>query len=206
MFRTPVEVLRRSDGSVQCGECSSVFVALKHAVLLDSPIVELVSSHVVEVKPRRSWTGLIFLSWLVGLCLVGAGVSHLGLVRNAFSLEYVNTVAPVYKVFDMSMPLYRGIDGFVLGPSSLKKDDDQSIRLSFTLHNRAGVPTSWPKLKVLLLGAGGQTTYEVVTNVDELLYLPPVSVGAMSSFILEAHISAEKSKGAVTYKLEVINR
>lgn len=207
MFRTPVEALRRADGSVQCGECSSVFVALKHALLFDSPIVEQVSSQVVEVKPRRSWNGIIFMGLLLGLGAAGAGLSHLGLVRNAFSLDYIYAVAPAYKVVGVDMPLYRGIDAFVLGQSSLKKEDDQSIRLSFTLYNRGGVPTAWPKLKVMLVGAAGQTTYEVVTNVEDLLSAKPVGpVAPMSNMMLEAHISAEKAKDAVTYKLEVVER
>lgn len=207
MFRTPVDALKRADGGVQCGECSFFFVALKHALLLDSPIVAQISNSVVELKPRRSWNNLIFVGILFVFGAVSVTVSHLGLQKNAFSLDYVYAVAPAYKVAGVPMPLYQGIDGFVLGQSSLKKDDDQSIRVSFTLYNRANVQTTWPKLKVILLGAGGQTTYEVITNVDDLLTAKPTeAVAPLSNLVLEAHISAEKARDAETYRLEVLER
>ena len=207
MFRTPVEALKRADGSVQCGECSSVFVALKHALLLDSPIVAKISSAAIELNPQRSRNGAIFIAIIFGLVAAAVGVSHVGLQKNAFSLDYFHTIAPAYKVVGVPLPLYQGIDAFVLGQSSLKKDDDQSIRLSFTLYNRGGVATAWPKLKVVLLGASGQTTYEVVTNVDDLLPVKPTDpVGPLSNVALEAHISAEKAKNSETYRLEVVER
>lgn len=207
MFRTPVEALRRADGSVQCGECSSLFVALKHALLLDSPIVEHISPQNVHISHRRSWTSLIFVGVLLVLGALGVAASHVGLQRNAFSLDYVYAVAPAYKVAGVQMPLYKGIDSFVLGQSSLLKVEDNSIRLSFTLYNRAGVPVEWPQLRVVLLGAAGQTTYDVVTNVEDLLSTKPTGpFGPQSDVVLEAHISAEKAKDAVTYKLEVVER
>mgnify|MGYP003500677276 CR=1 FL=1 len=61
--------------------------------------------------------------------LAGASFSHIGLVKNAFSLDYVQTVAPLYKMFGVSQPLYKGIDSFVLGQSTLRKDTDDSAVL-----------------------------------------------------------------------------
>lgn len=206
-FRVPMDALRREDGSVQCGECSSFFIALKHAFVFDSPIVQKVAPQTIEIKSKRSWNGFIFVGLALALGALGAAVSHLGLVRNAFSLDYIYAVAPAYKVVGVPLPLYKGIDSFVLGQSNLHKDEDGSIRLSFTLYNRAFVSTEWPKLRVTLLAPGGRTTYEVVTNVEDLLSSRPMGpVAPMSNVSMEFKISAEKATAAATYKLEVLER
>ena len=206
-FRIPLDALRRADGSVQCGECSSFFIALKHAFLLDSPIVQKVVPQKVEIKHSRSWNGSIFVGLVLALGSLGAAVSHLGLVRNAFSLDYIYAVSPAYKVVGVPLPLYKGIDSFVLGQSSLHKEEDGSIRLSFTLYNRAYVSTEWPKLRVGLLAPGGKKTYEVVTNIDDLLSVRPTGpVAPMSNVSMEFKIPAEKATDAATYKLEVLER
>lgn len=206
-FRIPLDALRRADGSVQCGECSSFFIALKHAFLFDSPIVQKVAPQTVEIKHRHSWNGFIFVGLLLALGALGVAVSHIGLVRNAFSLDYVYAVAPAYKVVGVPLPLYKGIDSFVLGQSSLRKEDDGSILLSFTLYNRALVSTEWPKLRLSLVAPGEKTTYEVVQNAEELLSVRPTSqVAPMSNMSMEFKVSADKAKDAATYKLEVLER
>lgn len=204
-FRTPVDALRRADGSVRCGECTCVFVGLKHALLFDSPIVERLESPTVEFRKKKNWSRSIAAVVGVFLISIGVFVSHVGLTKNAFSLDYAHAVAPAYKIAGVQMPLYQGIDAFVLGQSTLLKNEDQSIRLSFGIYNRAGVPVAWPKLRVVLVGAQGQTTYDVVTNVGELLPTKPAGpVPPLANFELEAQISAEKAKDAVSYKLEVV--
>lgn len=195
MFRTPVEALRRADGTVQCGGCSCVFVGLKHALLLDSPIVEQLSPTTMELKAKRNWGALLLVGIVVFIALAGASFSHIGLVKNAFSLDYVQTVAPLYK----------GIDSFVLGQSTLRKDTDDSIRLFFSLHNQSTASVAWPKLRVQLLGAGGKTTYEVITNVRDLAASGSAEdIAPHANLTLEAHVSAQDAKNAVTYKLEVV--
>ena len=72
MFRTPVEALRRADGTVQCGGCSCVFVGLKHALLLDSPIVEQLSPTTMELKAKRNWGALLLVGIVVFIALAGA--------------------------------------------------------------------------------------------------------------------------------------
>lgn len=206
MFRTPVAALHHADGSVRCGECSLIFVGLKHALLFDTPIVERLEAHTVHIEKKRSWTWLIFVTMLLLVLIVGAGISHMGLTKNAFSLQYVQAVNPIYKTLGLQAPTYVGIEPFVLGQSLLSKDEDQSIRLSFTLYNHASVPVQWPRLKVTLLGASGETTYEVVTNIQDLLSVKPTGpVAPLSNTTLEAHIAADKALNAVTYKLEVVH-
>ena len=205
MFRTPVEALRRADGTVQCGGCSCVFVGLKHALLLDSPIVEQLSPTTMELKAKRNWGALLLVGIVVFIALAGASFSHIGLVKNAFSLDYVQTVAPLYKMFGVSQPLYKGIDSFVLGQSTLRKDTDDSIRLFFSLHNQSTASVAWPKLRVQLLGAVGKTTYEVITNVRDLAASGSAEdIAPHANLTLEAHVSAQDAKNAVTYKLEVV--
>lgn len=204
-FRTPVDALRRADGSVQCGECTCVFVALKHALLFDSPIVEKFESQTIEFGKTRNWSKSIAASMGIVLIAMGIFVFHLGLQKNAFSLEYVEALAPAYKIVNANMPLYQGIDAFVLGQSTLLKNEDESIRLSFGIYNKASVPVAWPKLRVVLLGAHGQTTYDVITHVGELLTTKPEGpVPPFANVELDARISAEKAKDAVSYKLEVV--
>ena len=115
------------------------------------------------------------------------------------------TVAPLYKMFGVSQPLYKGIDSFVLGQSTLRKDTDDSIRLFFSLHNQSTASVAWPKLRVQLLGAGGKTTYEVITNVRDLAASGSAEdIAPHANLTLEAHVSAQDAKNAVTYKLEVV--
>lgn len=207
MFRTPVEALRRADGTVQCGGCSCVFVGLKHALLLDSPIVEQFAPTTMELKAKRNWGGAVLAAGVIATVFVAAAVSHLGLAKNAFSLEYAQMVSPAYKLLGVPQPVYTGIDAFVLGQSTLRKDVDDSIRLSFSLDNQTALQVAWPKLRVQLLGADGQTTYEVVTNVRDLGGAKSASeVAPRANLVLEAHVSAANAKNAVTYKLEVVEQ
>lgn len=176
-------------------------------MLLDSPIVEQFSPTTMELKAKRNWNGLVLVAVVVALVSLGGALSHLGLTKNAFSLDYAQTVAPAYRMFGLPMPVYTGIDAFVLGQSTLRKDADDSIRLSFSLDNQATTPVAWPKLRVQLLGADGQPTYDVVTNVRDLATSKMANeVPPRASMVLEAHVSAEKAKNAVTYKLEVVEQ
>lgn len=207
MFRTPVEALRRADGTVQCGGCCCVFVGLKHALLLDSPIVERFAPTAMELKAKRNWGGAVLTGIVMAIVLLGATLSHIGLSKNAFSLDYAQMVAPAYKLLGVPQPVYTGIDAFVLGQSTLRKDADESIRLSFSLDNQATLAVAWPKLRVQLLGADGQTTYDVLTNVRELAGTKADgAVAPHANLVLEAHVSAANAKNAVTYKLEVVEQ
>lgn len=207
MFRTPVEALQRADGTVQCGECKFIFVALKHALLLDAPIVERVSNRVVHINARRSRTGFIFSSLIFAFGLVSILCLHTGLVKNAFSLHTVQAIAPMYTILGADLPLYRGVDGFVLGQSALKKEEDQSIALDFVLYNRGNVPTAWPRLKITLLGPKENVVYEIVRNVEDLLASKTASSAAPElELALNVRIATTSARHAISYKLELIEQ
>lgn len=207
IFRTPIAILARADGNVQCGECSNIFVGLKHALLLDAPIVERIDTAAIVLLPKKRWFGLVVSMCILISILVTALGLHIGMKESALPLEMTQTLSSFYKVMGINPPVYQGIDSFVLGPSTLRRNEDQSVLLSFSLYNRSDLYVEWPRLKIVLLNDSGQVVYEQIELVNKSVVESLESRSAPhSNPNLTVKIKSANNRGADAYKLEILTR
>ena len=205
MFRTPLEALHNETGLVQCGSCTEVFVGLKYALLLDAPLVQPQETQSIVVAPARSYGKwyLVVITLLLSLFLLWS-VDYALRQGGIFTLEQSEELSKAYKYLQIPVVPYMELDTLNITGSSLRRDNDNYLNLSFTIHNSSMLPVQWPQLLLTLKANDGSKTKDLRLN------LPGLKKGTGSNTLkpnedaeFEFSLPPHESEGLTEYRLEL---